>query len=244
MTALLTLRGQVDRPLTFSEIDGNFTALRDFAEEINLRIITTQGEGIETITLQNGTITFHGTKSTNWGPFELPVATPNPRGDWEADTSYNKNDIILAPDGAGYICTEDHLSPEDFDPDRWVKIAEKGAEGPEGPTGTYLIRSQEYNNGAINIDATSTDLAVINLGANATTLALTGTPQDGQGLKIKVIQDQTGGRALSFNLSNINQGDILMPANPAQAANKISYYLFIYNQAQSKWDFIAYSGGF
>src|SRR5262245_16871006 len=55
------------------------------------------------------------TDSTVQGPFPLPVATYNPRGEWQPATGYLINDLVSAG-GTLYVVTWNHTSEATFDP--------------------------------------------------------------------------------------------------------------------------------
>lgn len=79
------------------------------------------------------------------------------------------------------------------------------------------------------------------LAANATFAAPTGTPTDGQPLLIR-IKDNGTARTLGFNTIYRAGTDIALPTTTV--INKTMYLQFVYNAADSKWDFTGKSEGF
>lgn len=98
--------------LTADEVDGNFhdldnrvTAITDGLQPISIDHFTITGDQLS-VTL---------TDSTVKGPYTLPTAEWNPRGDWLPDTVYAKLDVVSF-DGDLYLVDNPHTSAGSFDP--------------------------------------------------------------------------------------------------------------------------------
>lgn len=86
-------------------------------------------------TVVGSTFYFHLNDATSYGPFDLPVATMHFQFEWTADSLYNVNDLITAPNSLGglWIVTVAHdtIGETEFDPD--------ATEDPgSGPVARYL----------------------------------------------------------------------------------------------------------
>lgn len=79
------------------------------------------------------------------------------------------------------------------------------------------------------------------LAANATVAAPTGTPTDGQRITLR-IKDNGTARTLAWNAIYRASSDLALPATTV--ISKTMYLGFIYNAADSKWDFVAYLNNF
>ena len=86
----------------------------------------------------------------------------------------------------------------------------------------------------------SDEVLVASLATNATIAAPTGTPTDGQFLRIRFIDDGTG-RTLTWNAVYNFVRPILAPANTGFGPSL--YVDFVWNAATSKWDCVANSFG-
>lgn len=108
----LVLRSVKGSNLTPNEADGNFTYLDG-------RITTIEGlplgVGIDHIEVIGNQMTITLTDSSIQGPFTIPTAELNFRGEWQASTAYTTNDIITYQN-AVYQVLADHTSATDFDP--------------------------------------------------------------------------------------------------------------------------------
>lgn len=89
----------------------------------------------------------------------------------------------------------------------------------------------------------TTDEGIVTITASRTLGAPTGTPVDCQQIIYRVRQDGTGTWALSFNAAFRFSADLPSPTINA-GAGKTSYLGFAWNATDSKWDCIAYNGGF
>lgn len=90
-------------------------------------------------------------------------------------------------------------------------------------------------------DSDASDMFTVTaLAANATFAAPTGTPTDGQTLLIR-IKDNGTARTLAWNAA-YRAGDIALPTTTV--LSKTMYCQFIYNSADSKWDFVGLTNNF
>lgn len=105
-------------PLTSVEGDANIYQLlqRIVALEDN----PPAAVSISSITQSDDTILVHMSDGSTFGPFTLPTASFNDRGDWEQDKQYYKNDIVHVPAVGVFKLNYDFLTdPTDpFDPDQ------------------------------------------------------------------------------------------------------------------------------
>jgi hypothetical protein len=115
----LILRSVKGSNLTPNEADGNFTFLDG-------RITTLEGlplgVGIASITVIGNQMTITLTDSSIQGPFTIPVAELNFRGEWQASTLYNVNDIVTHQN-AVYQVLATHTSATSFDPGEVIDTA-------------------------------------------------------------------------------------------------------------------------
>lgn len=88
---------------------------------------------------------------------------------------------------------------------------------------------------------TTDQYEVTALAAGATFGAPTGTPTDGQPLTIR-IKDNGGAQTLAWNAIYRASSDLALPTTTV--ISKTMYLKFIYNSADSKWDFVAYLNNF
>lgn len=96
--------------------------------------------------------------------------------------------------------------------------------------------------GAVTPNCGTTDLAVLSLTANATINNPSGTPVDGQQLMIRMKQDATGGRTVSWGTSyRFSAGTA---PTITTTASKTDYVGFQYNGTDSVWDCVAVSQNF
>lgn len=93
-------------------------------------------------------------------------------------------------------------------------------------------------------NADTTD--VLNIGAltGALTLAApTGTPRDGQNLRVRFVQDATGGRAITYNAIFAFGSDVQAAQDPT-VANAKWERLFVYHAGDATWRATAIVRGF
>ncbi len=92
----------------------------------------------------------------------------------------------------------------------------------------------------------STDTDVINfgaLGANTTVNGISGTPVDGQKLRIRFAQDAVGGRTISWGTGIQFGTDVTSVQVPTGASAKWEM-LFSYHAASAKWRVLEMDRGF
>lgn len=143
----ITLRSVKGSDLTPTEVDDNFTSLKDFVEALEADGGFT-GRGIDSIDVAGDQMTITLTDAVELGPFTLPKALFNPLGDWVTATVYAVQDVVVSTDSAtlgnGYACIVAHTAgtfATDLAANKWVKIVSRGAtgatgaQGPQGLTG-------------------------------------------------------------------------------------------------------------
>jgi len=115
----LVLRSVKGSNLTPAEADGNFVFLDG-------RITTLEGlplgVGIDAISVIGNQMTITLTDSSIQGPFTIPVAEMNFRGEWQASTLYNINDIVTHGNSV-YQVLATHTSATSFDPGEVIDTA-------------------------------------------------------------------------------------------------------------------------
>lgn len=103
----IVFRHQKGGPLTIEEVDGNFADL-----DRRLKVLETEGiqaEGIAVINQIEDKLEIIGTQGSNFGRFEMPKATPQPKGLWQAGVQYLPLDWInIGP--KLYACVHAHQS--------------------------------------------------------------------------------------------------------------------------------------
>lgn len=98
--------------LTPGEVDLNFWELTQALSSI----AALEPVEISNITVADGAMTVHLENGTTYGPFALPVAAFNWRGEWEDGTSYERNDVFLAGLGETrglYLVLQNHETDSD-----------------------------------------------------------------------------------------------------------------------------------
>jgi len=96
--------------LTPAQVDGNFWQL---VQDVAAKAV--QGVGISNFSVSGGQMTVVLTDHTLLGPYPLPLAELNFRGEWAPDTDYFANDIITEG-GSTYMVLANHHSDMTFDP--------------------------------------------------------------------------------------------------------------------------------
>jgi hypothetical protein len=109
---------------------------------------------------------------------------------------------------------------------------------PEQPRITVLT-----DGASIAVNSDLTDEATVTLGGNRTMAAPTGTPEDGQKLLLRVKQDSTGSRTLSWN-GIYHFGTTVPFPTLSTAAAATDYIGFVYNAANSAWECVAVALGY
>ncbi|MGW8178719.1 MAG: hypothetical protein ACWGQW_08145, partial [bacterium] len=104
--------------LTPAEVDGNFY---DHEGRIDaLESSPPTPNEIADIVYEDGQITITMADDTAYGPFTIPVAAFNWRGDWTASTLYAYNDVVYVVDYGVYLVMIPHTSPSVFDDEHLV----------------------------------------------------------------------------------------------------------------------------
>lgn len=145
-------------PLTAAEHDGNTQNLADAIQDLIDNPVS--GVSVSNISVVGRQVTFYMTDASTYGPFDLPVAQPRYRGEWEASASYSAFDIVTVTGTGVFMVLQDHTSEATFDEDAsnsdgayYVKIGavvEGGGGGPAAPSevvtfsGTNLTLSEAH----------------------------------------------------------------------------------------------------
>lgn len=144
----------IGRDLLAHEIDVNFWVC--LSRLVALEDHQAGAAGIDYITVNGNQMVVHLTNHVALGPFTLPMATWNFRGDWEADQTYAVNDVVLARDRVGrnaaFVVTFpiansgsvfDEGQNDGNGHDWWAEIIAAPSELPNtGPAGSVLMMSQ------------------------------------------------------------------------------------------------------
>lgn len=88
----------------------------------------------------------------------------------------------------------------------------------------------------ITPNSATTDLGAVTLGGNRTMAAPTGSPVTGQLLTLRVRQDATGSRTLTWDSIYRFSGGVAPTLTTT--AGKVDYIQFVYNNTDTKWDCI------
>lgn len=125
----------------------------------------------------------------------------------------------------------------------WLASLE-GATGATGPAGPAGIPSQrrvqivtDTNSGSVNCDWSAWDEIRITLTAN-TTLNMSGA-LDAQGCILKLKQDATGGRSVSFGGTNVRFNQLITVYSATPTAGKSDRVGFIFDGTDSKYDLVS-----
>lgn len=105
----IVLRGTKGSPLSFQELDKNFSVLDERLNEIENGTLCV--EGLREIKVENDQISFVGTHGRIWGPFNLPKFIPRMMGEWKESQHYVIGDWVYQ-EGKAYMCREAHMSFE------------------------------------------------------------------------------------------------------------------------------------
>lgn len=101
--------------LTPAEVDGNF-----YDHEGRIDALETSpptANEIVDISVESNALVVTMADDTAYGPFSLPTAAFNWRGDWLGSISYSVNDVVYAQGYGVYLVLYAHTSPVAFDPD-------------------------------------------------------------------------------------------------------------------------------
>lgn len=89
----------------------------------------------------------------------------------------------------------------------------------------------------------TTDMGTVTIAGNRTMAAPTGTPTGGQQLMLRIKQDATGSRTITWNAIYRFSTDVPNPTL-STAASKTDYIGFQYNAADAVWDCLAVARGY
>ena len=112
----IIFREQKGSVLTAAEVDNNFKELQE-------RLCTLEDEKLspETfskINLEDGKLTFEGSKGSTFGPFSLPNTPLSTKGFWAPQTPYTQSDLVQHEKSL-YSASHDHISGDVFSPNNW-----------------------------------------------------------------------------------------------------------------------------
>lgn len=94
----------------------------------------------------------------------------------------------------------------------------------------------------LSIDVDTVSLGILTLTGN-TTVTFTGTPTDGQPILLRLIQDASGSRIVTWE-SRVRFSTDLGATALSTTGLKTDYILLRYNTAANKWDVLALNRGF
>lgn len=94
----------------------------------------------------------------------------------------------------------------------------------------------------INIDALAGNVFHVELAGNPT-IAAPSNPMPGRRIMIRLLQDGTGNRTVTWN-AIFNFSSSLPSPTLSTAAAAFDYLAFVYNGVNSTWDFVGYVNGF
>lgn len=110
----MTFRDEKGEDLEAPEIDANFRIIVGRLDD--LEGSPPEAVSIADITVEsNNVLTFIMTDATTRGPFLLPYAKWNPKGEWEAGVNYFQGDVV-ENNGAAFLVRVNHTSDSEFDP--------------------------------------------------------------------------------------------------------------------------------
>lgn len=106
----LTLRGKMDRALTYQEVDNNFLELQERIELLE----SSDGlaEKFTDISCENNQLHIRGSRGSDFGPFDLGLDL-QARGPWKENTHYKKNDLVQKGSSL-FLVKEEHTSGDSF----------------------------------------------------------------------------------------------------------------------------------
>jgi hypothetical protein len=142
-------------------------------------------------------------------------------------------------DGASYIYYNDGTSAQ------WVQFV--GAQGPQGSAGSgggsSVPRVVAYPYAAtVTVDLGNTDVAHVGVLTGNLLLAFTGG-YDGQVCRVRLPQDSTGGRAVTFDPA-VKFSTTIPSFTASVAGGAVDYLAVVYYAATSKYHFASYNIGF
>lgn len=111
----LTFRHDKGAPLTSEEADDNVHDLDDRLTALEEN--PTPPISIANVTTTGKTFTIWLTDGSSLGPYQLPVAAFNWRGDWLPDTGYFEYDLVENGLDGLFLVLQNHVSGSEFDPD-------------------------------------------------------------------------------------------------------------------------------
>lgn len=95
----------------------------------------------------------------------------------------------------------------------------------------------------ITPNSDTTDMGTVTLGGNRTMAAPSGTPTDGQKLMLRITQDGTPPRTITWNAIYVFGADVATPTL-STTSGAVDYIGFVYSTASTKWHCIAAARGY
>jgi len=165
--------------LTVTKFDENSWFMLERMRAVEAAIDASQIAGIDNITIEGSNLIFTLSDYSTFS-VEIPIAYPNPRGEWQPSTIYTFNDWVTYG-GILYMVMIDHTSDTTFDPGFVVGSTEAYLEllsSPSnvlptgGATGTVLAKTSgtDYATAWIDLQTTFSldDLSDVDLGTSPT----------------------------------------------------------------------------
>lgn len=122
MPVSITYRSVKGSNLTAAEVDGNFQSISDAIDDLEEN--PPDAISIAEISVTGGRMTITLTDASTFGPFDLPTAVFNWRGEWAAGNTYSALDFFTIEEDGLYLVLDDYTAPTEFDPD------EENTDGP------------------------------------------------------------------------------------------------------------------
>ncbi len=123
-------------PLTHTQVDTNFHELHLLIQAAS----SPETRGIDSITTNGSQMTIYLTDGSTQGPFTLPRATMEWRGNFTPTMGYSINDVLAEPiSGSVYIVQVPHSGDPAFDPNRQIggqQVYRKMLQGVSADTAT------------------------------------------------------------------------------------------------------------
>ncbi len=110
-------RSEKGGPLTAQEVDDNFRELDTRVKALERHY---PDRKIHEIKLEGDTIVLYDGAGIEMSRAKVPMVGLNPRGSWQPDTAYARNDL-MTHQGVAYICVHTH-KPGNFNGEDWLQL--------------------------------------------------------------------------------------------------------------------------
>ena len=218
----------------------------DSTQALGVKWGTAGGAGVNSVTAASGdtTITVGGTGTdptvkANVGTAAGTVAAGDDSritGAIAKSTATTKGDLLVATASAT-------IARQGVGTDGYVLTAASGQTNGIAWAAHSTTRVVALTDAAtITPNADTTDVGTVTLGGNRTIANPTGTPAGGQQLILRIKQDATGGRTISWDTQYRFSGGTAPTLTTT--ASKTDYLGFAWNAADSKWDCLAFTGNY